>query len=145
MPEAKWSAMPKTSDSIANHSVNAHRALLADPDVQKLAPLCDNRDWTIAHINNRRPEHGGQAKDAEFSRSAVNDRWAAGLEDVRYSAANLDWMQPMELGGGVRVYYLPPVSAGGSVATGPAAPRIADVPAAAADETHDGPRPRRSA
>ena len=58
-------------------------------------PLCDNRDWTIAHINNRRPAHGGQAKDAEFSRPAVTRRWAAGLEDVRISAANLEWMQPL--------------------------------------------------
>ncbi len=31
----------------------------AGPDAQKLAPLCDNRDWTIAHINNRRPQQGG--------------------------------------------------------------------------------------
>ena len=87
--------------------------LKADPDVQKLAPLCDNRDWTIAHINNRRPSQGGQAKDAEFSRAAVNARWAAGLEDIRFSAANLEWMQPMELGPGIHMYFLPPVGFGG--------------------------------
>jgi NTE family protein len=62
--------------------------LKADPDVQKLTPLCDNRDWTIVHINNRRPQQGGQAKDAEFSRSAVNERWAAGVEDIRYATAS---------------------------------------------------------
>ncbi len=82
--------------------------LKSDSDVQKLVPLCDNRDWTIAHINNYRPAQGGQSKDAEFSRSAVNERWASGLEDVRFSAANLDWTHPLELGGGIRVYYLPP-------------------------------------
>jgi hypothetical protein len=80
--------------------------LQGDPDVQKLAPLCDRRDWTIAHINNRCPAQRGQYKDAEFSRPAVTERWAAGLEDVRLSAANLEWMQPMELGG-IHVYYLP--------------------------------------
>jgi NTE family protein len=95
--------------------------LKTDPDVQKLTPLCDNRDWTIAHINNRRPQQGGQAKDAEFSRSAVLERWASGLNDVRYSAASLDWMQPMELGGGVRVYHLPPVAPVGSTELGSSA------------------------
>jgi NTE family protein len=84
--------------------------LKGDPDVAKLATLCDNRDWTIAHINNRRPAHGGQWKDAEFSRDAVHARWAGGLEDVRMSAANLEWMQPVEAGPGIRIYYLPPES-----------------------------------
>ena len=50
-----------------------------DPDAKKLGPLCDNRDWIIAHVNNRRPSHAGQGKDAEFSRLTVNAGWAAGL------------------------------------------------------------------
>jgi hypothetical protein len=41
--------------------------------------------------------------DAEFSRAAVNARWATALEDVRISAANLEWIHPLELGG-IRVY-----------------------------------------
>jgi NTE family protein len=119
--------------------------LAADPDARKLVPLCDNRDWTIAHINNRRPALGGQYKDAEFSRSAVTERWAAGLEDIRFSATNLEWMQPMELGGGVRLFHLPPVTPIAPTAAGPAAPRIADAPEAAAEEPPNGTRPRRSA
>jgi NTE family protein len=119
--------------------------LAADAEARKLAPLCDNRDWTIAHINNRRPAQGGQYKDAEFSRSAVNQRWAAGLEDVRLSATNLEWMQPMELGGGVRLYHLPPVTPIAPTVAGPAAPRIAEPPEAAAEEPPNGTRPRRSA
>jgi NTE family protein len=119
--------------------------LKADPDAQKLVPLCDNRDWTIAHINNRRPSHGGQFKDAEFSRAAVNDRWAAGLEDVRISAANLEWMQPVEAGPGIRVYYLPPVGAASPNETGPAAPRVANIPEGPEDRPRLDPRPRRSA
>jgi len=117
----------------------------ADPDVQKLTGLCDNRDWTIAHINNRRPEQGGQSKDAEFSRSAVMERWTAGLEDVRYSAASLDWMQPMELGGGVRVYYLPPVAPVGSAGPSPSAGKTQEGRETTAYETGTVPLPRLSA
>ena len=118
--------------------------LKADPDAQKLVPLCDDRDWTIAHINNRRPQQGGQTKDAEFSRAAVTDRWAAGLEDVRISAANLEWMQPTELGG-IRVYHLPPVGPVGSTGSGPAGPRVADIPEAPEDRPRHDARPRRTA
>jgi NTE family protein len=120
--------------------------LMVDPDVQKLTPLCDNRDWTIAHINNRRPSHGGQFKDAEFSRTAVEARWAAGLEDIRFSAANLEWMQPHEAGPGIRLYYLPPVALSmGAAEPGPAAPQIADSPGDPGEEVPSHPRPRRSA
>jgi NTE family protein len=121
--------------------------LKGDSDVAKLATLCDNRDWTIAHINNRRPSHGGQTKDAEFSRAAVDDRWSAGLEDVRISAANLEWMQPVEAGPGIRIYYLPPASP----SMGPAASRtarslkVADTPEGGEDKPRGVVRPRRMA
>jgi NTE family protein len=118
--------------------------LQGDPDAQKLAPLCDNRDWTIAHINNRRPAQGGQYKDAEFSSSAVNERWIAGLDDVRLSAANLEWLQPTELGG-IHVYYLPPVGSHSSAPSPPEAPRVADTPEEIEDEPRPGMRPRRTA
>jgi NTE family protein len=120
--------------------------LKADPDVQKLVPLCDNRDWTVAHINNRRPSHGGQFKDAEFSRDAVEARWAAGLEDIRFSAANLEWLQPHMAGPGIRFYYLPPAAPWmGAEVSGSAAPRIADTPEGPGDESPSSTRPRRSA
>ncbi len=119
--------------------------LKADPDAQKLVPLCDNRDWTIAHINNRRPAQGGQFKDAEFSRAAVNDRWAAGLEDVRLSAANLEWMQPVEAGPGIRLYYLPPVTSSGDTGTRRAGLKVAAVAGATEERPHHDPRPRRTA
>jgi NTE family protein len=115
-----------------------------DPDAVKLAPLCDDRDWTIAHVNNRRPAQGGQFKDAEFSRAAVNERWTAGLDDIRISAANLEWMQPTELGG-IRVYYLPPVAPEASPGSRPAAPRVAYTPVTPEDQSHPDTRPRRTA
>jgi NTE family protein len=115
-----------------------------DPDARQLAPLCDNRDWTIAHINNRRPAQGGQFKDAEFSRSAVIERWVNGLEDVRLSAANLDWLQPTELGG-IHMYYLPPVGMVGATGSGPARPKIADIPEGPEDKPHAHTPSRRTA
>jgi len=80
----------------------------ADPDVQKLAPLCDEREYTIARVINRRTTKSGNSKDYEFSRATVNEAWAAGREDVRRSKDNIEWMQPMDLAPGVRVYDLPP-------------------------------------
>ena len=81
-----------------------------DPDAQQLAPLCDEREFTIARIINRRTTKSGSNKDYEFSRATVNEAWAAGLEDVRRSKANIEQMQPMELVPGVHVYDLPPVA-----------------------------------
>ena len=81
-----------------------------DPDAQKLAPLCDDREFTIARLINRRTTRSGNTKDYEFSRATVNEAWAAGLEDVRRSKAKIEWMHPMDLGPGVRVYDLPPAT-----------------------------------
>jgi NTE family protein len=81
-----------------------------DPDAQKLASLCDNREITIARIINRRTTKSGNNKDYEFSRATVNEAWAAGLEDVRRSKANIERMQPVDLAPGVRVYDLPPAA-----------------------------------
>jgi NTE family protein len=102
--------------------------LKVDPDAQKLIPLCDERQWTIAHVNNRRPSHAGQAKDADFSRSTVLACWAAGLDDIRCSAANLDWLQPLDLGPGIQVYYLPPVTTFGAAETTRPALRVSEAP-----------------
>ncbi len=116
-----------------------------DPDVRKIAPYCDDREWTVVHVNDRRPSHGGQAKDAEFSRSTVNSRWAGGLEDIRRSAASLDWLQPLDLGPGIQMFFLPPVSPVGSSDSGPAAVKVAAVSEGAEEETGNDNRPRRSA
>ncbi len=119
--------------------------LKSSPDVQKLLPLCDNRDWTLVHFNNHRTEPGGQFKDAEFSRAAVNDRWVGGLDDVRLAAANLDFAQPLELGGGMRVLYFPPQAPMASAGSGSAGPKIANIPEAPEDKPRHDTRPRRMA
>ncbi len=81
-----------------------------DPDAQKLASVCDERDFTILRLINRRTTTSGNNKDYEFSRATVNEAWAAGLEDVRSSRANVERIRPMDLVPGVHVYDLPPVA-----------------------------------
>jgi NTE family protein len=117
----------------------------ADPDAQRLMPLCDKRQWTIAHVNNRRPSHAGQSKDADFSRSTVQAGWAAGLEDIRFSAASVDWMQPLNVGPGIELYYLPPVTTFNGTEPRPAALKVVDGgPTEEGGPGHDTPS-RRSA
>lgn len=81
-----------------------------DPDMQKLAPLLNEKNYTLARITNRRTSNAGYTKDYEFSRATVNEAWAAGLEDVRRSATCIEWIQPMNLGPGLRAYDLPPAA-----------------------------------
>jgi NTE family protein len=77
-----------------------------DADVISLRKLCNMGDVTIAHLINRRLSHSAQSKDYEFSRATVNELWAAGLDDVRHAALNVDFLQPRELGIAMRVYDL---------------------------------------
>jgi len=79
-----------------------------DPDVQKLAPISDVGEMTIARLTNRGLSHAGYSMDYEFSRATVNELWATGLEDVRRSVTAIESMQPTEIGCIARLYDLPP-------------------------------------
>ena len=81
-------------------------ALKNGPDGRELARLCDQGDITIAHLINRRSMHSAQSKDYDFSRTSVNELWAAGLEDVRRSVAHVDLLRFKDAGLGMRVYDL---------------------------------------
>lgn len=83
-----------------------------DHDVKKLEALHDKSDdYTLVKMINRRTSSSGYTKDYEFSRATVNESWAAGLEDIRRSAVDIEWMkQPVELGPGLRFYDLPPAN-----------------------------------
>ena len=59
--------------------------LKSDPDAQKLAAACDERGWLIIRLINTRPSRSGFVKDFEFSRTTIEEAWAAGVEDVRRS------------------------------------------------------------
>jgi NTE family protein len=78
-----------------------------DPDYKLLRPICDHkRQITIAHLINRRFAHSTNSKDYEFSRTTVRQLWEAGLEDVRRTCANREWLKARELVSGVRVFDL---------------------------------------
>jgi NTE family protein len=81
--------------------------LKSDPDARKLATLCDDRQWTIARLTNKRLAHVSNSKDYEFSRATVEEHWAAGLDDVRRSLASREWIEPTLLGRGIQFYDLP--------------------------------------
>jgi NTE family protein len=88
--------------------------LRGDPDAQLLATLCDNRQWMVVRLVNKRLAHVSQTKDYEFSRATVNEHWSTGLEDVRRAVANRDVITPTSLIPGVRVYEVadaPPAAA----------------------------------
>jgi NTE family protein len=77
--------------------------LRADPDARLLATLCDDRQWIVVRLINKRLAHVSQTK-YEFSRATVDEHWAAGLENVRRAVANRDVIAPTNLIPGVRVY-----------------------------------------
>jgi NTE family protein len=78
-----------------------------DPDYKLLQPLSEHkRQITIAHLINRRFAHSTNSKDYEFSRTTVQQLWKAGLEDVRRTCSNREWLKARELVSGVRVFDL---------------------------------------
>jgi NTE family protein len=79
-----------------------------DPDVQKLAPIRNVGEMTIARLTNRGLSHAGYSMDYEFSRATVKELWATGLDDVRRSVASIESMHPTEIGCIARLYDLPP-------------------------------------
>jgi NTE family protein len=104
-----------------------------DPDVQKLAPICNVGEMTIARLTNRGLSHAGYSMDYEFSRATVKELWATGLDDVRRSVATIGSMRPTEIGTIARLYDLPPD-----------AKTIAAVEASNRQEERRASRPRRS-
>jgi NTE family protein len=90
-------------------------SLKNDPDVQKLAPVRDVGEMTIARLTNRGLSHAGYSMDYEFSRATVNELWATGVEDVRRSVAAIESMRPTEIGCIARLYDLPPEGESASI------------------------------
>ena len=76
------------------------------PDGRELHALCDQGNVTLAHLINRRLAYSAQSKDYDFSRTTVNELWAAGLEDVRQGVARFDLLKPTDAEFGMRVYDL---------------------------------------
>ncbi len=78
-----------------------------DPDYKLLAPMCEHkRHITLMHLINRRFAHSTNSKDYEFSRMTVRQLWEAGLDDVRRTVSNREFLKARELVPGVRVFDL---------------------------------------
>ncbi len=92
-----------------------------DPDVQKLLPIRNVGEMTIARLTNRGLSHAGYSMDYEFSRATIRELWATGLDDVRRSVASIEMMRPTEIGCIARLYDLPPHGALVAMAAEPGA------------------------
>jgi NTE family protein len=82
------------------------KALLSDPDVQRLSAVSTRGPVTLVHFINRYNTRSLDFKDCEFSRTTVTDLWEGGHDDVRRSIANPDWHRVTELAEGIRVFDL---------------------------------------
>ena len=82
------------------------RGLKSDPDVRKLEAALGGMHIDIVHLINRRHGFRSHTKDNEFSRATVNELWAAGLDDMRRTVANPEWLERTKVQEGVHVYDL---------------------------------------
>jgi hypothetical protein len=58
----------------------------------------------IIRLINTRPSRLGFVEDYEFSRTTIEEAWAAGLEDVRRSISGWDAIQPEGAGPEIVIY-----------------------------------------
>ena len=58
----------------------------------------------IAQLTYRPPVLQGKAKDYEFSRRIMEERWAQGLSDATATLASSPWLEPMPYEVGVRTF-----------------------------------------
>jgi NTE family protein len=78
-----------------------------DGDFRMLAPLCERKPRiAVVHLINRRLQHASSAKDYEFSRATVRQRWEGGRDDVRRTCTNPSWRHATQTVDGVRVFDL---------------------------------------
>jgi NTE family protein len=82
------------------------KALLVDPDVQRLTTISTRGAVALVHFINRHNTRSANFKDYEFSRATVTDLWEGGLEDARRSIDSPEWREATDLGNGIRIYDL---------------------------------------
>ena len=80
--------------------------LKVDPDVKMLEAAGRRGRIDIVRLINRRDSSRGCTKDYEFSRSTINELWAAGLEDARCVVAHPERLIRTDLSDSVRAYDL---------------------------------------
>lgn len=62
-----------------------------DPDLRHIMAAAAEAEVTVVHLIYRPAEREGGARDYEFSRPSIEERWAAGLRDVRHTHAHAAW------------------------------------------------------
>jgi NTE family protein len=82
------------------------KALLVDPDVQRLTTISTRGAVALVHFINRHNTRSANFKDYEFSRATVTDLWEGGLEDARRSIDSPEWREATDVGNGIRIYDL---------------------------------------
>jgi NTE family protein len=81
------------------------RYFRSDPDVKALQGMGRSR-IDVVRLINRRHSYPGHAKDYEFSRTTIQELWAAGLEDARSIAAHPERLSRANLSDITRVWKL---------------------------------------
>jgi NTE family protein len=93
------------------HNINAlfeqlPEALRATPEAQFLYAYSCVTTMDIVQLIYRPEEPQGQAKDFEFSRRTMEERWAAGRADAAAALAASPWLAPMPAEVGARTFDL---------------------------------------
>lgn len=76
------------------------------PDVRELDAALNGSRVDIVHLIYRQSADDNESKDYEFSRPSMEERWRAGVEDMRRTHEHLEWLEPSVLDNDVTVYDL---------------------------------------
>jgi NTE family protein len=80
-------------------------SLRDDPDAREFAKMQTEAPVSVVHLIYRSKHYESQSKDYEFSRTSMQEHWAAGVADTQQTLADPRWLQrqPHE---GVQVFDL---------------------------------------
>ena len=79
-------------------------ALQDDADVRRLRKYCSAATVDVVHLIYQGTADEAASTDYEFSRASIEERWGAGLADVRRIHEHRDWLTDSSPELGVRVY-----------------------------------------
>ncbi|MGC3874071.1 DUF3734 domain-containing protein [Halomonas sp. GXIMD04776] len=86
---------------IAEHLPEATRR---DPALQDYLALGERRSVDIVHLIYKRKRYESLAKDFQFSRASMQEHWQDGYQDVTREIGMPDWLAPVEMDKGIRVF-----------------------------------------
>lgn len=94
-------------NALANLLEQIPAALMDGPDAKLLRKVADRKVYSIVHLIYRATSYEGQAKDYEFSRLSMEERWRAGYNDtVRTMRHTEIFERPKAEDGGVAAFDL---------------------------------------